>query len=55
MNGKKAVTKNLIGSTSSIDKRECLKCGKKEAIPYKGSATEFRCNNCGTILVYTPQ
>lgn len=45
----------MENTISSNNKRECLKCGKKEAIPYKGSATEFRCNNCGTILVYTPQ
>ena len=46
---------NTKSTTPPNDKRECLKCGKKEAISYKGSATEFKCKNCGTILVYTPQ
>lgn len=46
---------NTKNSTSSNEKMRCLKCGKKEAIQCKGRPLEYKCMNCGTILVCTPQ
>lgn len=52
---RKADMEKSKNTVSSKDKRECLKCKKREAVQCKGQPLVYECMNCGTILVYTPQ